>query len=106
MAERRIKRDDVVHTDEETSDVSFRRHKPEYSDMCPVCKPRLDRNRRIVAIHRALVEFGYSTLTRENVVESYDRAMSGHLMEGEIIDKLVASQLAEAGLLPEGAHRD
>lgn len=98
--------DDVVHTQEAGA---FSRHKREYSDMCPICGPkvaeRTEKSRRVLAIHKALVQFGYTSLTVQAVEASYDRAMSGHLMETEIIDKLVASQLDEAGLLPAGTHR-
>lgn len=96
------KRPDVEHP--ERTDP-WRAHKAEYSDMCPVCGPivveRTERNRRINAIYRALREFGYASLPLQHVAEAYDRVMTGHAMEADIIDILVYSQLDQAGLLPD-----
>ena len=54
----------------------------------------------VSSIHRNLVEFGYADLTKEQVLESYDKAINGESPVG-IIDMMTRSQLEENGLLGE-----
>lgn len=90
---------DIVHDE---PGATLPRHKPEYSDMCELCKPRLERGLRIAAFHKSLTEFGYSGLTLEGVAKSYDRAIDPETVlgpEDSIITRLIRSQLKEAGLV-------
>jgi hypothetical protein len=50
------------------------------------------------AITKNLVDFGYSTLTPDEVLASYDKAMTGEKPKN-IIDMMTRSQLEKNGLL-------
>lgn len=93
---------DVVHTEPDAG--SFARHKAEYSDMCPICGPRIaatrERHQRIDAFFRGFRQFGYSTVTREDVSGAYDIAIARKPeAEDSIFVRLIRSQLEEAGLV-------
>lgn len=92
---------DIVHAELEGA---FHAHRPDYSDMCPICGPRVLRARNVGKLHRALVEFGYSTLTREEVADAYDAAMRGDDPGADIIRMMVARQIREAGLIDGGGE--
>jgi hypothetical protein len=79
---------------------SWAAHKFEYSDMCPLCGPRIERNKRITAFHRSFIEFGYTALTRDETTLAYDLAMSREPTAADgIIARLIRSQLVEAGIV-------
>lgn len=94
---------DIDHTGEPVGspqEQAFRVHKAEYADMCPYCAPRIQRNKNIAALFKSLKEFGYSTLTHDEVVSAYDSALAGNPPEvGNIISMMVHRQMAEAGLI-------
>jgi hypothetical protein len=56
----------------------------------------------VASIHKNLVEFGYTTLTVDTVLESYDKTLAGERPVG-IIDMMTRKQLKQNGLLPEEA---
>lgn len=103
---------DIEHPELPDTD-GFRRHMPAYSSMCPVCGPAIKakaaerqatamREARVAALQRSLVLFGYSTLTLDETAKAYDAAMRGEAASSaDIIVKMVASQLRDAGLLPD-----
>lgn len=72
------------------------RHRPAYADRCPLCVASRARNRRITSLHAAFVEFGYTTLTRDETATAYDKAVAGDVQDGDIIAMLIRSQLNEA----------
>ena len=68
-------------------------HTPDIAASCPDCK-------RIAAFLKAYREFGYSTLTRQDMSDSYERAMKGE-QAGDIIAMLARRELLEAGIVKE-----
>lgn len=96
------KQPDIDHTGEPVGspqEQAMRRHRPEYADMCPICAPKIERAKRISALYMSLKEFGYSTVTRDDVAIAYDGALKGEDTGADIIRKLVKSQMVEAGLI-------
>lgn len=90
-------RPDTVH-DEHGAKMPV--HKPEYWDMCEICKRVYARNQHITSFHETLVNFGYTSLTRLETAAAYDKAIAGPVSaEDGIIAKLIRSQLEEAGLV-------
>jgi hypothetical protein len=85
---------DVIHD----AGAAMPRHKAEYSDLCDVCRPLRIRAKRVTLLHRSMVEFGYATLTRDEVGAAYDIAIEREpTAEEGIIPRLVRSLLVEAG---------
>lgn len=89
---------DTLHPDR---DDAWKQHMPEYADMCPVCKERAQRGRNITSLHSSLVQFGYSTLTRQEVADAYDGALKGEDPAGDIIRMMVTRQMRDAGLIAQ-----
>lgn len=88
---------DVMH---EEPDATLPRHKPEYWDMCEICKLRRERVQRVVDFHKAFVQFGYVGVTRQDVEEAYDVAMEREpVAEDPIFVRLIRTQLEEAGIV-------
>lgn len=97
----KVKQSDVVHPEVEGM---WRAHMPQYSGMCPICGPRIaavkEKAARVLALKKAFVQFGYTTLTTEDVAKAYDIAIVREpSAEDGIIPRLVRSQLEEAGLV-------
>lgn len=86
----------------------FAAHMPQYSDMCPVCGPvikaRRDRAKNVGLLLGSLREFGYGSLTREEVEQAYDGALAGEDTQSDIIRMMVARQMRDAGLIPAEAE--
>jgi hypothetical protein len=57
-------------------------------------------DRSIASIRSSLVEFGYSSLTTEEVREASNRMLAGE-KPGDIIDMFVQRMLREAGVLKD-----
>jgi hypothetical protein len=98
-----MKAANIIHADQVGT---WAEHLPAYSDMCPVCGPevakRVERNKRVLALHKSLVAFGYTSLTFAETSEAYDLAMDTTRTtsaEDGIIVALIRSQLIEAGLI-------
>lgn len=56
----------------------------------------------VKTIHKALKEFGYTSLTFEEVLESYDRSISGEINRGNVVDLFVNDRLTEIMDVLEG----
>lgn len=88
---------DVVHDE---PDAQIKVHKKEYSDLCNICWPKIQRQRRISAFHKSFVDFGYTTATREDVTAAYDIAIVREpVAEDTIFVRLIRSQLKEGGIV-------
>jgi len=94
---------DIVHPD---VTGMWHQHMPAYSDMCPVCGPaiaaRKVRADRVKAIHRSLVDFGYSGLTLDDAGAAYDIAIVRKPTAADVIIAMMTrSQLRDAGLVSD-----
>lgn len=93
----KVVKPDTIHSDR--SDI-WKQHKPEYADMCPACKTVHQQAKNINALYTSLVEFGYSSLTKDEVKEAYEGALDGVDPGSDIIKMMVTRQMREAGLIP------